>query len=97
MNSSNGKAASCKYCTAAYKGSKGNDIRIRIENDLNGKKLVSTYLGSRLVESQSVSSAAELKDNDFVKWKKEETLENTTGLNLTGGESGGITGADAEN
>ncbi len=95
-NSSTSKAASCKYCTAAYKGARGNDISIKIENDLNNKKLVSTYLDGRLVESQSVSSAAELKDNDFVKWKREEALENTTGLSLTGGDSGGLMGTDAE-
>ncbi len=96
LNSSQSKAASCKYCTAVRKGEKGNDIRIVIEDDLNGRKLVSTYIGKMLADSQSVSSAAELVGNSFVSWNREETLENTRGMNLTGGSSDSITGADIE-
>lgn len=93
-NSSTSKAASCKYCTAAYKGKRGNDISITIENDLGGKKLVSTYVDNSLVDSQSVSSASELVGNGFVNWNSEEELENTTGLSLTGGENGNLSGID---
>lgn len=96
LNSSGSEAASCKYCTAVRKGKRGNDIRIVIEDDLDEKKLVSTYVGNMLIDSQSVSSAAELVGNSFVEWNKEETLENTKGMNLTGGSSGNVMGTDIE-
>ena len=51
-------------------------------------------MGTSKVFSQTVASAAELEDNDFVVWKKEATLTETAGTSLTGGTNGSeLTGA----
>lgn len=93
----NGIAASNTYCTAKYKGVRGNDLKTVVETnaDDSSKKDVSTYLGTLLVDKQSVlPNTDNLADTDFVIWKTNVVIANTAGLALTTGSNGDpLTGA----
>lgn len=91
---SGGAKAENTYATALYGGTRGNDITISIaaKVDNPGSYDVKTYLGTSVVDTQTVTSAAELTDNDFVTFKKDATLEETAGMPLTGGTNAEITG-----
>ena len=54
--------------TAKYGGTRYNDIKIVIENNVDsGKKIVKTYIDTNvLIDEQLVSNVEELKANDFV-------------------------------
>ena len=54
---------------------------------------VKTMLGTVTVDEQTVSSAEDLTDNNYVKWKPETVLEVTAGMPLSGGENGEVNGA----
>lgn len=88
--------ASCQLAEAVYPGEAGNRIRIQVSDsvDEEGKKHVITYVGSKKVDIQTVSSPSELKENAFVTFKTSaESLENTEAMALTGGSNGAkITG-----
>lgn len=92
------KKASNKYATAKYPGSRGNNIKLVIEKDIDDddKYVVSTFVDYTCYDIQTVTTAAELKDNDWIDFKKESsvTLEATTGTPLTGGTDGTPRGAD---
>lgn len=81
-----GVKASNTYATAKYSGTRGNDISIivRANIDEDSKKDVITMIGTSKVDSQTVSQASELVENDYVVFK-EGTLELTAGTKLTGG------------
>ncbi len=88
-NYSTAKAAECVYCTARNRGKTGNELKVSIQNDVDTKKkLVNVYLRDKLVSSQKVTNASELEDNGFVIWKDNAELTLTTGVKLTGGDSG---------
>lgn len=89
-----GEKATCKFATAKCSGVRGNDLRVIIANsvDETGKFDVSGYLGTSKLSTQTVATAAELKDDEFFTWKKDATLEETAGTSLTGGTNGEITG-----
>lgn len=89
-----GVKASNTYATAKYSGTRGNDIKIVIQNsiDVENSFDVSTYLDNLLIEKQTVVNASELVDNDYVEFKKNATLEVTAGINLTGGTNGEVSG-----
>jgi len=93
---SNGVAAENTYCTAKYKGVRGNDIKIVVATNIDDKTKVdvSTYVGTRLVDKQTVlSNTNNLIDNDWVVWKKNVDMNPTAGLPLTSGSNGdAITG-----
>lgn len=80
-------AASNTYGTAKYPGTRGNDIRIVIAKNVDDDELfdVSTYVGSDLLETQTVAAASALSDNSFVVFKKEAALAETAGTPMTGG------------
>ena len=54
---------------------------------------VKTLLETVTVDEQTVSSAEDLTDNHYVKWKTEAVLEATAGMPLSGGENGEVNGA----
>ena len=85
-----GVAASNTYSTAARKGIRGNDLKIVISANVDDpdKYDVLTYFGSSLVDEQTVASAKELVDTEFIKFKKEAQLSETAGMALTGGSNG---------
>lgn len=86
--------AQCTYATAKYAGTRGNDIKIKIEAnaDDNTKFDVSTYVDNILRDKQiKVANAAGLVSNDWVDFK-DATLAATAGVSLTGGTDTTITG-----
>ena len=85
-----GEKASNTFGTAKYSGTRGNDIKIAVSADVDnaGKLVVRTYLGTSLVDAQTVASAKELIDNDFVVFKKEAMLAENAGEVMSGGTNG---------
>lgn len=83
------------FATAVYGGTRGNDLKVVIQNDVDNEEkfVVSLYLDTSKVDEQVVTSAAELADNDYVTWKKDAALSTTTGTALEGGANGKISNA----
>ncbi len=92
----NGKKASNTLAEARYCGIRGNDLTIVISANTDNETRfdVKTILGTTIVDEQTVSSMAELTENNYVSWKAQAALEVTAGLPLTGGENGEVSGAD---
>ena len=82
-----GTKASCSMGEAKYSGIKGNDIVISVEEN-DGTYKVTTYYMGKETDSQTVSAASELKDNDYVVFDKEAEMVVTAGINMEGGTSG---------
>lgn len=80
-------AATNTYGTAKYPGTRGNDIKIVITSNIDNENAfdVSTYIGTSLVDTQTVTSAEALVDNNFVVFTKTAALEATAGTPMTGG------------
>lgn len=89
-----GTKATSNNAEAKYAGTRGNDLRYVIEVDDEDVYTVTHYLGNRKLNSQIVTSASELVDDDFIIWDKEEQLVATAGINLTGGTDSTITTAE---
>lgn len=91
-----GTKASCTLATAKYAGIRGNDLKIVVSTNVDdpNKYDVTTYLDTIKVDTQTVSSASELLDNDYVVFNKSATLTPTAGMPLTGGTNGEVTGND---
>jgi len=95
LNSSGAKAA-CTYATAKYPGTRGNDLRIVIEENENSQpesKLydVATFLGTVQVDQQkAISKMTDLKPNDYVDFKTEASLAVTASTPLTSGTNGSV-------
>lgn len=85
-----GDKATCTYADAKYSGIRGNDLKVIITKNVDdGTKFdVMDYLGATKINSQTVATAAELKDDDFIIWKKDATLAVTAGTSLSGGTNG---------
>nr|WP_294493108.1 phage tail sheath family protein [uncultured Anaerosporobacter sp.] len=96
---SGGIKASNTYATALYGGTRGNDLKIVIAPNVDdsSKFDVSTMLGTKVLDIQTVSDGAGLKANAFVTFKAEATLENTSGIALTGGTNGTVDGEAEQN
>ena len=95
LNAGGAKATS-DLATAKHPGTRGNSLKYVISESIDneGKKDVTLYMGSTKVDSQTVASASELIDNDFVTYNKEATLTETAGTPLTDGTNGSeLTGA----
>lgn len=93
-NLNNGAKASCTYATAKFKGTRGNDIKIKIAANVdNPEKFdVTTIVSDIDRDVQTVAEAADLKDNAWVDFIKTATLEVTAATPLTGGTNGTVTG-----
>ena len=85
-----GTKASNTFGTAKFSGTKGNDIKIAVSVSVDNTENfdVETYIGTTLVDSQTVASSAQLKDNDFVVFDKTVTLAETAGETMSGGTNG---------
>lgn len=96
MNS--GVAASNTFCTAKYKGARGNDLKTVVEINVDDptKMDVSTFLGTILVDKQTaLPNTDNLADNDYVTWKNNVVITATVGLSLTLGSNGSsVTGTE---
>lgn len=87
----NGAAASNTFCTAKYKGARGNALKtvVTVNVDDETKMDVTTYLGTALVDQQTVlPNTDNLADSDWVVWKTDVALTATPGLALTLGSNG---------
>ena len=89
-----GVKASNTYATAKYSGTRGNDIKIKIAANVDNSSAwdVTTYLGTTIVDVQTVTAVNQLVANDYVTWKS-FTLAAVAGAALTGGTNGTITNA----
>ena len=90
-----GEKASGTFAVAKYPGTRGNDLRVIIQENVDdsAKYDVSLYLDNSRLETQTVAIAAELVDNDYVAWKKDATLVATAGEGLKGGTNSTVDGA----
>jgi Phage tail sheath protein. len=88
-----GSKASNEYATALHSGLRGNDLKITISMDLDGNYTVKTLLGASVMDTQTATNSSELLDNDFVVFKKETTLIETVGAELSGGTNGIVDGS----
>ncbi|MDE6904710.1 MAG: phage tail sheath family protein [Lachnospiraceae bacterium] len=82
-----GVKAANTYAAAKYSGVRGNSIRIAILDSMEQENAfdVCTYLDDAQVDVQTVFTAEELKDNDFVVFKRDAELKALAGVPLTGG------------
>lgn len=93
-----GDKASNDIATAKCSGTRGNDLKIVIQKNVDDetKYDVSTYLGTKEVDKQTVAAASELVANDFVTFKGAE-LAVTAGTALQGGTNGEVSGDAHQN
>ena len=91
-----GVKASNTFATAKYAGTRGNDIKIQVQVNVDDNSLfdVNTYLGTVMVDSQTVSKAADLVANDYVTFKSSAELSSTAGTPLEGGTNSEVTGTN---
>lgn len=91
-----GVKASNTFATAKYAGTRGNDIKIQVQVNVDDGSLfdVNTYLGTVMVDSQTVAKAADLVANDYVTFKSNAELSSTAGTPLEGGTNGNVTGTN---
>lgn len=89
-----GSKASCELSAAKYTGTRGNDIKhvITANVDDSSKLDVMTYVGSKLVDTQTVAKAEDLVSNDFVDFKVPENFGATAGILLANGTNGTVSG-----
>jgi hypothetical protein len=94
-----GVKAKNTFGEAKYSGVCGNKIKIKIAKNIDNDKLydVTTYYNSVKKDCQSVESAENLVDNDFVTWNKSATLSATAGSAMSGGSDKKATGEDYQN
>jgi len=90
-----GEKATNDYATAKYSGVRGNDLKVIIQPNIDDNAMfdVTLNLGTATVDRQTVVSAAELVDNDFVIWKKAASLSAIAGVGLAGGTNGVVDGS----
>lgn len=89
LNGGGAKAANT-FATALYSGTRGNDIKIAVQANVddNSKFDVQTWLDGVLMDTQTVVKAAELVANDYVAFKTDASLTVTAATALTGGTNG---------
>lgn len=88
-----GTKAQNDLASAKYSGLRGNSLCVVITKDVDfvTKYNVDTYIGGQHMDRQTVYSMSELKDNDFVVWKKNSDI--AVGIyKFTGGTSAMPTG-----
>lgn len=90
----NGVKASNDYATAKYAGTRGNDIKIVIQKNVDdGSKYdVQTVLGTSVVDVQTVTTASELVANDYVTFSDTE-LQVTAAKPLENGTNSDVDGS----
>lgn len=87
---SGGAKATCAYGTAKHTGTRGNDLKVVIAENIDdtSKFDVKVYLGTIKVFEQTVATTAELGENAFVEWTEGATLTVTAGTAFEGGTNG---------
>lgn len=94
-----GEKASNKFATAKYTGVVGNRLSIVIAANVDNETFfdVSTYYDNLLLDVQTVQTASELVDNDFVSFASSATIEETAKTPLAGGTNGSVTAGAYQN
>ena len=89
-----GVKASNDYAVAKFSGTRGNDIKIVIQENIDDetKMDVMTYIDTTLVDSQTIFTGADLVDNDYVVFFKDSVFSPTAGTPLVGGTNGTVDG-----
>lgn len=89
-----GTKASNTYAEALYGGTRGNDLKIVIQKNVDNDELfdVTTILGTTTVDTQTVAEAADLVANKYVSFKS-AALAVTASTPLTGGTNKTVDGA----
>ena len=82
-----GSRASCPLGTALHPGSLGNQITL-IVTQVGAGFGVETLVDGQSIHHQTVESAADLQDNAFVAFNREQTLTVTAGTTMQGGTDG---------
>jgi hypothetical protein len=82
--------------TAKWGGSRGNDLRIVIQTNIDDPDAydVITLLDGDEVDRQTVAAIEDLESNAWVDWSGSGELTVTAGLPLSGGADGSASGAD---
>jgi len=94
-----GEKASNTYATAKYAGIRGNDLKIIIATNVDDESKfdVKTVMDSTIVDIQTVKTAAELVDNDYVTFKTDAELNVTAGMTMEGGTNSEVDGTSYQN
>lgn len=82
------------FAKAKYGGTRGNDIKIIIQSDVDNADSfnVITAVSGTVRDTQTVKTASELINNDWVEFKSGSALAVTAGEALTGGANGTVDG-----
>lgn len=90
---SGGVKASNSYATAQYAGAVGNRLSVGVAINADDETMfdVSTYYDTTVIETQTVSGASELVDNDYVTFTSTAELAAMAKTPLTGGVDGAVT------
>lgn len=88
LNDGDGAKASCDVATAKYIGSRGNDLTVVIEKNIDDATYfdVRIFMDSSEVYKQTAKTVGELKDNEFVTWGDKELA--VTNIKLQNGANG---------
>lgn len=91
---SGGVKATNTYATAKFCGTRGNDLKIVIQSNVDNDTLydVKTILGTTEVDLQTVAAATNLVENDYVTFKTTASLQVTASTPLTTGTNGTVNG-----
>lgn len=87
-----GTKATNKFGTAKYSGTVGNKLSVAVAVNVDdaAKFDFATYYDTVIVDSQTVSAAADLADNEYIVFDKAATLEETAKTPLSGGTNGEV-------
>lgn len=82
LNDGTGAKASCDVATAKYAGTRGNNLSVNIQPNIDDTTSfdVEVYMGSSVVYKQTAKTVADLKENEFVTWSDKALTATTTNL-----------------
>ena len=89
-----GEKAKNTYATAKCSGTRGNDLKIVIAENVDAPEKfdVTLYMGTTKLNAQTVASAKDLVDDNWVTYDKTASLAATAGIALAGGTNGTVSG-----
>ena len=89
-----GDKAENGYAVAKFGGTRGNDIKIVIQKNVDDESMfdVKTVIDATVVDVQTVSAASELVANDYVTWTADDLAVNA-GIALAGGRNTTVVGS----
>ena len=87
-----GVKATSTIASAKCSGIRGNDLSVTVAKNIDDAQKfdVTVKFGNIKVDFQTVTTAKELKDNDYVTWNKGASLEVSPSIKLSGGTNGTV-------